>query len=302
MPSATGERETWEVDGRRIEAVNLDKLYWPETGLTKGDVLAYYRTVAPAMLPFLRDRPLTLVAYANNGRGRYLRERPAKAPGWLPSIEYHLETKDVVRQEPVVDDAAGLLWYANYQVVEFHLWLSRPPALERPDWAVFDLDPGAEAGFERVLAAALRVRAALAADGLRAWPKTSGGRGLHLFLPLEPEQPFEAVRAWVRELGERLAREAPELLAAAGGATHQGQLVTVDFAQNSIARSMSAPYTLRASPRALVSTPLGWDEVEAGRVRPDDFTIATIPARLATLDDPWSGITDDRQRLPIDKA
>ncbi|HET7037505.1 MAG TPA: hypothetical protein VFI42_17600 [Thermomicrobiaceae bacterium] len=293
---------SWEIDGRRIEVSGLDKRYWPETGITKGDVLAYYRTVAPAMLPYLQGRPLTLVAFGAKGQGRYLRARPSKAPAWLPSVEYRLETKDVVRQEPVVDNAAGLLWYVNYQVIEFHLWLSRPPALDRPDWAVFDLDPGAETSFEPVLETALRVRAALAAAGLRAWPKTSGGRGLHLFLPLLPEQPFEAVRAWVREVGEQLARAEPTLIAAAGGATHQGRLVTVDFAQNSIARSMAAPYTLRATPQARVSTPLTWAEVEAGRVRPEDFTIQTIPARLAEHGEPWSGITDHPQRLPIDQT
>src|SRR5579884_185747 len=293
--------QTWTIDGRELTLTGLDKPYWPATGIDKRDVLDYYRAVAPAMLRYLTGRPLTLVAYTDDGLGRYLRQKPTKAPSWLPSVSYQLETRpDVVREEPVVDDAAGLLYYANQEVVEFHLWLSRPPRLNRPDLAVFDLDPGAEAGFERVLETALAARELLSALGLHAWPKTSGGRGLHLFLPIVPEHEFEATRAWVRGVGEQLAARHPALISAAGGATHQGHLVTVDFAQNSIARSMSAPYTLRASPRALVSTPLTWAEVEAGRVRPSDFTIATIPQRLSTMGDPWVELPEQRQQLPVD--
>ncbi|HEU0028031.1 MAG TPA: non-homologous end-joining DNA ligase [Ktedonobacterales bacterium] len=291
---------TWRIAGRSVSVTNLDKLYWPEDGVSKGDMLRYYRSIAPALLPHLQGRPVTLRVYPDGTQGfsYYRREMPENAPAWLHSAPYRPRTPAPAIQIPVIDDAASLIWLANQGCVEFHPWLSRLPDLAQPDQAVFDLDPGDEATFADVLRAALRLRETLEALGLHGYAKTSGGRGLHVYLPLAPGQTFAAVRAWVKALAQRLATTSPDLIAVARGATHLGRLVTIDYAQNSIGRNTAAPYTLRARPHAPVSAPLSWEEVEAGHLRPADLTLRTVPDRVSRLGDLFAPALGGGQRLP----
>ena len=278
MDSATG---AWQIEGRSVSVSNLGKIFWPEDGFTKEDMLRYYKAVAPIMLPYLKDQPVTLRVFPDgiHGFSYYRRDLPENAPAWLRSVDYQPETKSVI-QLPLIDDMAGLVWLANQGSVEFHLWGSRLPDLAQPDQAIFDLDRGDEASFADVLQAALRLREALERLGLRRCPKTSGGRGLHVYLPLAPGYTFDAVHAWVKALAAQLAATYPELIAVAHGATHRGGEVTIDHAQNSIGRNTAAPYTLRAHPGAPISTPLSWDEVEDGRVHPSELTLRVVPNRL----------------------
>jgi bifunctional non-homologous end joining protein LigD len=213
-------------------------------------------------------------------------------------VDYRPETSEQVIQLPLVDDAAGLVWLANQGSIEFHLWGSRAPNLAQPDQAILDLDPGDEATFSDVLKAALRLRDALERLGLRGYPKTSGGRGLHVYLPLATGHTFDAVRAWVKALAEQLAATYPDLIAVAHGATHRGRQVTIDHAQNSIGRNTAAPYTLRAQPGAPVSTPLTWDEVEAGQIRPSDLTLRALSQRLEQMGDLFAPVLQSGQYLP----
>ena len=164
--------------------------------------------------------------------------------------------------------------------------------------AIFDLDPGDHATFADVLEAARVLHAELERLGLRGYPKTTGGHGLHVFLPLAPGHTFEAVRDWVRTLAERLAEAHPKLFAVAHGSTHRGTLVTVDHAQNSIGRNTAAPYTVRALVGAPVSTPLTWEEVAAGSIVPADLTLKTVPERLQKLGDLFAPVLAGGQRLP----
>ncbi len=291
---------TWRIAGHTVSVSHLDKLYWPEDGVTKGDMLGYYRGMAPTLLPYLKDRPVTMRVYPDGTRGfsYYRRESPENAPAWLRSVLYRPRAPASAIQIPIIEDAAGLVWLANQGCVEFHSWLSRLPHLAAPDQAVFDLDPGDEATFADVLRAALRLREALEALGVRGYPKTSGGHGLHVYLPLAPGQTFAGVRAWVKALAQRLAAESPDLIAVARGATHRGRLVTIDYAQTSIGRNTATPYTLRARPHAPVSTPLSWEEVEAGDLQPADLTIRTIPDRVSRLGDLFLPALRYGQRLP----
>src|SRR6266511_2230135 len=180
--------ETWQIAGRAVRVTHLDKLYWPEDGVTKGDMLRYYLHVAPMMLPYLLNRPVTLRIFHNgiHGPSFYRRDRPAHAPAWLRSVGYQPETTQETIQLPLIDDAAGLVWLANQGSIEFHVWISRLPDLTQPDQVLFDLDPGDQAKFADVLRAALYVREALERLGLQAYAKTSGGRGLHICLPHLP--------------------------------------------------------------------------------------------------------------------
>jgi bifunctional non-homologous end joining protein LigD len=263
-------------------------------------MLRYYTTVAAVMLPYLKDRPVTLHVFPDgiHGFSYYRRDLPENAPSWLRSVDCHSETSQYVIRLPLIDDVAGLVWLANQGSVEFHLWGSRASNLAQPYMAIFDLDPGNEATFADVLQAALRLHDALERVGLRGYPKTSGGRGLHVYLPLAPGHTFDGVRAWVKALAEQLAAAHPKLIAVAHGATHRGRQVTIDHAQNSISRDTAAPYTLRAHPGAPVSTPLTWDEVEDGHLHPSDLTLRTVPDRLERGGDIFAPVLQKDQHLP----
>jgi len=294
--------ETWELNGREIEITSLDRRYWPDDDLTKGDMLDYYRQIAPVMLPFLHERPLTLRVFprGTGGPGYWRRELADSTPDWLRSVTYQPESRSDKIEVPLIDDEAGLIWHADHAAIEFHQWLSLAGDLERPDWAVFDLDPGEEVDFEQVLGAALHVRDELVPSKLTGFAKTSGGAGLHVFVPLEPSEPFETVREWLHGVAKRLAEQHPDLIATASGGTHAGTKVTIDHAQNSIGRNTAAPYSLRARADAPVSTPVSWDEVKRGKIRPDQFTLKTVPKRVKKLGDLWADALKLHQTLPDD--
>ena len=215
-----------------------------------------------------------------------------------PGVPYQDETDGHVLHAILVDDAAGLIWLANAGSIEFHLWSARLPDLAAPDQAIFDLDPGHQAEFADVLRAALRLNAELERLGLRGYPKTSGGHGLHVYMPLAPGHTFPAVRAWVKALAEQLAAGDPELIAVAHGSTHRGRQVTIDHAQNSVGRNTAAPYTVRALPGAPVSAPLTWDEVKAGLVQPSDLTLRVVRDRVRANGDLFAPVLQGGQRLP----
>jgi bifunctional non-homologous end joining protein LigD len=298
MPTA--KREAWTIDGREVVVSSLAKPYWPEDAITKGDLLAYYRSVAPTMLPYLVGRPVTAVVLPRGvgGFSYYRRDRPKNAPEWIPGVPYRRKTDAKPVTLLTIEDEAGLIWLVNQGAIEIHPWMARLPDVEHPDQVVFDCDPGEGADFGDVLAVARIVRAALDEQGLRSYPKTTGGSGLHIVIPVDPVAGYETVRDWVEALADRLAAEHPDRISSAGGATHRGHRVTLDYAQNSVGKNLAAPYTVRARPQAPVSTPLAWEEVEEDRVRPGDFTIRTVPDRLVRLGDLFAPVLRGGQRLP----
>ncbi|HEV2457017.1 MAG TPA: non-homologous end-joining DNA ligase [Ktedonobacterales bacterium] len=293
---------TWTLDSIPVHVSHLDKDYWPQAGFTKGDMLRYYRDVAPALLPYLRDRPVTLRMYPNGveGASYYQRDRPEHAPEWLRETPYHPKTAQHVTHLPLVDNSAGLIWLANAGSVEFHLWGCHLPDLSVPDLAIFDLDPGDTASFADALHAALRLREALDRLSMSGHPKTSGGKGLHVFVPLAGGHSFEDVRAWVKRLSEQLAADDPAHIAVGGGPTHRGTRVTVDYAQNAVGRNTATPYTLRThTPAPTVSTPLSWDEVAAGGFSPADFTPVVVLDRIQRMGDLFAPVLTSPQRLSM---
>ena len=294
-------REVWKLAGLEVEVKNLDKVFWPEQGYTKGDLLRYYREAAPVILPYLRGRPLTLVMCPDGIAAGcyYRRKRPDYAPDWLPYVLYNPKTKTGQVPLVLVENEAHLIWLANQAAVEFHVWSSTTRDLAHPTWLVLDLDPGDATGFGAVLEAARFVRKELEELGLAGWPKTSGGRGLHLLVPLEPGRYTHAeVRAWAKAFAARLAERSGGLVRLPRGATHRGEGVHVDYAQNGYGRNTVAPYSLRAKPGAPVSTPLGWDEVEAGGFEPADFNLKTVPERIRRRGDLLAGMREAAFRLP----
>jgi bifunctional non-homologous end joining protein LigD len=290
-----------ESDVFPVPVSHLDKLYWPHDGLTKGDMLRYYRTMAPVMLSYLSRRPVTLRVFPDGiaGPSYYRRDLPNNAPEWLHSASYLPESTKRSIQVPLVDDAAGLLWFANAGAIEFHPWGSRVPNLNEPDLVFFDLDPGDRATFADVCRAATRVGDVLERQGFPGYPKTSGGRGLHVVVPLAPGSTYDAVRAWVAGIAEELAAADPNLVGVAHGATHRGSLVTIDHARNSVGANMAAPYTLRARPGAPVSTPVTWAELERGDIRPELCTLRSVPERVQQVGDLFRPLLDAPGYGPI---
>src|SRR5205823_12650009 len=188
--------EMWQLGNQSVQVSHLEKVYWPQTGFTKGELLGYYRQIAPVALPHLKDRPVTLRVYPHGveGTSYYLRDCPDDAPNWLRRVQYQPKTVSHPVPLPLIDTAAGLLWFANQGAIEFHLWGSHTPDLTQPDLAIVDLDAGSTASFDAVREAALRFHDALEQAGVRGYPKTSGGDGLHIFVPLGPGYTFERVR------------------------------------------------------------------------------------------------------------
>jgi len=294
--------ETWHVGNQMVQVRDLEKVYWPQTVFTKGEVLEYYRQIAPVLLPYLKDRSVTLRMYPQGveGTSYYLRDCPVDAPEWLRRVAYQPKTVNHPVPLPLIDTAAGLLWFANQGAIEVHLWSSRTPDLTQSDLAIFDLDAGSTASFELMREAALRLHDALEQAGVRGYPKTSGGGGLHIFVPLAPGYTFERVRGWVKARGNELASKYPDLIAPARGATHLEGCVKVDYAQNSLGRNTATPYTLRAHPdHPTVSTPLTWEELEldAGTITPASLSPQIVLERISRMGDLFAPALQADQRI-----
>lgn len=293
--------ETWRLGNLTIQVSHLEKPYWPQTGTTKGEMLRYYRQIAPVVLPYFKDRPATLRVFPDGvtGESYYLRDCPKLAPGWLRRVPYRPKTAGHPVPLPLIDNAAGLIWFANRGAIEFHLWSSRFPDLTQADQAIFDLDPGDSAAFPEVREAALYLRQQLEQEGITGYPKTSGRRGLHIYVPLGAGYPFDRVRAWVKAVGKQLAATHPDLIAVAHGPTHRSGRVIIDYAQNSVGRNTAAPYTLRADPaHSTVSAPLTWEELVAGTIHPADLTPQVVLERIGHLGDLFAPVLQMKQPLP----
>ncbi|MET9438725.1 non-homologous end-joining DNA ligase [Streptomyces sp. NPDC006551] len=250
-----------EVEGRRLALSNLDKVLHPLTGTTKGELLHYYATVADALLPHLRDRPVSFLRYPDGPDGQlfFTKNPPPGTPAWVNTTPVP-RSEDPGARQVVVQDLPSLMWAANL-VVEFHTpqWRTDTPAVA--DRIVFDLDPGPPATVVECCRVALWLREQLAADGLETFAKTSGAKGLHLLVPLEPT-PSEQVSAYAKQLAVRAEADHPALVVHRMARALRPGKVFVDHSQNAAAKTTATPYTLRARPRPTVSAPVTWEEVE----------------------------------------
>ena len=292
--------DTWQLEGQTVRVSHLEKRYWPQTGVTKGEMLHYYRQIAPHMLPHFKDRPVTLRVFPEgvSGDSYYLRDCPDAAPAWLRRVSYHPKTRAHPVPLLLIDNAAGLIWFANQGAIEFHLWSAHVTKLTQPDQAIFDFDSGPPADFHHIREAALRLRHQLEQGGVVGYPKTSGWHGLHVYVPLASGYSFDQVRTWVKAVGQQLATAYPDLIALAHGSTHRGRQVTIDPGQNSVGRNTAAPYTLRASTHhPTVSTPLTWEELEASTMHPEDLTPQVVLERVKLLGDLFAPILQTKQHI-----
>jgi bifunctional non-homologous end joining protein LigD len=279
---------------------NPSKLLWPADEITKHDLVRYYQDVAPVLLPHLRDRPLVMKPFPNGIEGRfYFRQTlPKTAPAWLPSWTHMPRADAQPNHMPLAQDVATLTWLANQAAIEMHPWLSRVDAPDQPDYVVFDLDILDPSLFPRLLEASLLVRDAIEQRGLTAYAKTTGGDGLHLYVPIRRGAAFEATRDWALSLALALRDAHPDVFSTESNIAGREQLILIDYAQNALGKTTVAPYSVRPRPGATVSMPLTWEEVESGGFMPGDFTIRTAPARIKEHGDIFAFVLSGSKPLP----
>jgi DNA ligase D len=273
-----------EVAGRTVRLSNPGKLYYPQRGFTKLDVARYYLAVADGVLRGLRDRPTMLQRFPDGVEGEsfYQKRAPKNLPDWLPTARIAFPSGRFA-DEVCPTEPAAVLWAANLGCLTFHPWPVRRADTEHPDELRIDLDPQPGTDYQDAVRAAYALRELLAEYGLRGWPKTSGGRGVHVYVPLLPRWTFTEARRAVIALARVLERRMPDRVTSAWWKESRGEKVFVDYNQMARDRTIASPYSLRARPRATVSTPLRWEELS--QAVPEDFDLATVPVRFAELGD-----------------
>jgi bifunctional non-homologous end joining protein LigD len=298
----SGARVEIETGGRALRVSSLDKVLWPATGFTKRDLLAYYESAAPALLPHLAGRPVTLARFPDGveGRGWYQTNCPPGRPDWLRVARVPAATTAEDLHYCVIDEPAALVWAANMGSLELHPFLASASQPGAPLEMVFDLDPGAPAGLLACCVVAAGLRAQLDAAGLRAFAKTSGAKGLHVVVPLDGGGTFAQTKAFARQLARRLVEERPDLVTDRMPRAERAGKVFIDWGQNDPNKSTIAPWSLRATRLPGVSMPLSWAEIEeaiaSGTASMLRFGPADALARLARAPSPCCA--PPRQRLP----
>ena len=278
------------IDGHRLELTNLDKVFWPEEGYTKGDVIGYYRKVARTMLPHLQDRPESLyrTPHGITGKGFFQKEAGALPPPWMITREIFSKHNDKNIKYFICQDEATLVYMANLGCIEINPWLSRLPTLNAPDYCVIDLDPE-DIPFEKVVEAALAVREVLNRAGAASFPKTSGATGMHIYVPLGAQYDYATAETFAKLIVTLVHHQVPEFTSLLRSPMKRQKKVYLDFMQNKAGQTLAAPYSIRPRPGATVSTPLKWAEVIPG-LDPRQFTMATMPERLEHLGDLFKGV------------
>ena len=290
------------VEGKRLEVSNLEKVLYPATGFTKGQVIDYYIRIAPVLLPHLRQRPLTLKRYPEGVDGFFFYEKqcPAHRPGWIKTTRAPRREKPTPIDYCVVDALPALVWVANLADLELHTFLHQGPRLDRPTEVAFDLDPGPPAAIAECCRVALRLKEVLDAAGLEAFPKTSGSKGLQVYVPLHTAATYDATKAFARGIAERLAREQPDRVVSVMRKSLRAGKVFVDWSQNDDHKTTICVYSLRAMERPTISTPVTWEEVAAaaaGRARLV-FEAAEVLERVREHGDLFEPVTRLKQKLP----
>jgi bifunctional non-homologous end joining protein LigD len=285
------------VGGKALEVTSLDKVYWPEEGHTKGDLLRYYLQVGKYIVPYLKDRPSILKRYPNGISGQmFFQHNVESAPDVLRTERLESETGRMLNYG-VYTDLASLIYLVNIGTIEQHPWHSRTSDLDRPDYVVFDLDPHG-APFANVLQVALAMRDVLKGLKLTGYPKTSGSSGVHVYVPVRRRYDYEEVADFSEQVSMRVAERLPKIATVERKiAERKKDQIYVDWQQNARGKSAASVYTVRAKPGATVSTPVTWQEISRG-FEIGDFTIETVPPRLKKKGDLWKDMLKDRQSLP----
>lgn len=286
------------VDGQHVPLTSLDRVYWPDVRLTKFDLLCYYIQISPYILPFLEDRPAILQRWPRGIKvPMFFQQDLESAPGFVKSVRLqNLQGREL--DYAVYTTTASLLHFVNLGTIEQHPWHSTVKKLNKPDWIALDLDPK-QAPWENVLQVALIVKEVCDELGLKAFPKTSGSSGIHIYLPLKPRNEYERVTEFAKLLAGEIAQRAPTIATVERTiAKRKRDQVYVDWMQNARGKSLAAVYTTRAKPKATVSMPLTWKQIEKG-VKISDFTLRNAPTLLDKNGGAWADFFNSRQTLNL---
>jgi len=288
------------VDRKEVRLTNLRKIFWQELGLTKGDLLQYYADVSEVLLPHIRDRAMVMKRYPHGAAGAFffMKRAPTPRPPWIEICSIDHGSEKVI-DFPMIQDRAALLWVINLGCIDLNQWYARCDDINRPDYLHFDLDPGVDASFDRVRDTALVVHEALETLKMPSLAKTTGSRGIHVYVPIVrgPEQ--KDVWTFAKALAFELAARNPALITAEYRKQKRPPgRVLVDYNQNAWGQTLASIYSVRPRPEAAVSTPVTWKEIEKG-IRIEDFTVKNVPARVRKLGDLWKPLTATRGRFNL---
>lgn len=291
-----------DLDGRRVTLTNLDKPFWPDEGIAKRDLLRYYADVSEWLLPHLRDRAMVMRRYPNGAFGEsfFMKQAPANRPDWIQTCSITHSSGHVV-DFPVVQDLASLLWVVNLGCIDLNQWYATCDDVDRPDALNFDLDPGPKVGFSEVCEVALVLHDALQSLGIADVVKTSGSRGLHVYVPIKRGPTQKQVWTFAKTLAVELGSRFPKLITNEYPlATRPKDRVHIDHNQNAWGRTLASVYSVRPKPKAPVSMPVSWAEVEDG-LRLDDYRLDNVPELLRERGDGWAALLEPSGRFDLGK-
>jgi bifunctional non-homologous end joining protein LigD len=290
----------FRVEGGTVHLTNLDKIFFPQLKLRKRDLLEYYLNVSRWLLPHLKDRAMVMKRYPNgiDGEFFFMKRAPEHRPSWISICSIQHGSGNVIGF-PVIQHLAALLWVVNLGCIDLNPWYSRCDEVWLPDFLHFDLDPVAGTSFSKVLETALVVRDALLALKIKSYAKTTGSRGIHVYVPIVRGPDQKTVWAFAKKFSRELAAGHPKLITAEYRvAKRPPNHVLVDYNQNAWNRTLASVYSVRPQASAAVSTPVSWDEVERG-IRLEDFTMLNVPQRLAKIGDLWKPVLAERERTDL---
>lgn len=291
-----------EVEGRQVRLTNVNKLFWPELGVTKGDLLQYYADVSEWLIPHLRGRAMVMKRYPQGAAGSFffMKRAPSPRPDWIELCSIEHSSGNVI-DFPMVQDLPALLWVVNLGCIDLNQWYARCDDVDRPDYLHFDLDPVPGATFGKVRETALLVREALESLEMPCYAKTTGSKGIHVYVPIVRGPTQKQVWTFAKEFGRAMESRKPALVTAEYKvAKRPGGRVLVDYNQNAWGRTLASIYSVRPKPRAPVSTAITWKELERG-VAIEDFRIDNVPARLRKLGDLWAPLLEKKGRVRLEK-
>lgn len=289
---------TMEINQKTVSLTNLEKELWPGEGITKYDLIKYYLEISPYILPHLQQRFLVFQRFPEgiDRQGFYQKNSPQGVPPWIKTVPFQHDggkmTNYILATGPET-----LIWLGNQACLEIHQWLSSATTPDTPDFAVFDLDPAEGVSFSEVCTVALELKKLLEKKGLRSYPKTSGSRGMQIYLPLKPVYTYEITRVYCESIFKELNAMLPQITTLERKVSRRGRKIYLDYLQNGRGKTLVAPYSPRPIRGAPVSAPLKWSEVAANSFTPSSFNIRNMPARLKRDGDLFSPVLTDRQKI-----
>src|SRR5688500_1966267 len=289
-----------KVEGRMVKLTNLGKPFWPELGITKGDLLRYYAAVAPVLLPHIKSRAMVMKRYPHGAAGEFffMKRTPDPRPSWLTTCSIDHDSGNII-DFPMIQHAAAVVWVINLGCIDLNQWYARCDDVDRPDYFHFDLDPGPGASFEQVLETSLLVRDALDTLKMPSYPKTSGSKGIHVYVPIKRGPTQKQAWTFTKALAMTLAERYPDIMTAQYRVAKRPHgRVLVDYSQNAWGRTLASVYSVLPTKVASVSTPVTWKEIERG-ITSEQFTMDVVLKRVARHGDLFAPVLSGKVKLPM---